>query len=302
MFSATDAAFSGFREGRENFRTLLIWIPILGVLSLAMVVLMIVFAGPGLVALQTQPPATGSDPKAALEALKPIGILYAVIIPCGLLFYGILYAAVNRMMLRPSDRKLAWIAFGADELRQIAVMILLGLLFFLVYLVGAVAVGVLAAVSAAAWGTGMATLIGIVAGCVLLALFVMMAVRLSLASAQTFATGRINIFGSWKLTKGHVWPMLGAYLLAFILAIIAYIAVYAILLLVVIIVGGGFGAASGIFSPDMTSLQTYFTPMVLVYQLLAMIPAPFLMLIMLCPAPSIYRGLVGASGPASTFD
>lgn len=302
MFSATDAAFSGFREGRENFRTLLIWIPILGVLSLTMLVLMIVFAGPGLVALQQQQAASGSDPKAALEALKPLGTLYAVIIPYCLVFYGILYAAVNRMILRPSDRKLAWIAFGADELRQIGLMILMGLLFFAVYLVGVIVVGVLAAAIGAAAGTGVGILVGVIAGLALLGLLVVMSVRLSLASAQTYATGRINLFGSWKLTKGRVLPMLGAYLLALVLAMIAYAAVYAILLLVVITLGGGFAAAGGIFSPDMTSLQTYFTPMTLLYQLLAMIPAPFLMLIMLCPAPSIYRSLVGASGPASTFD
>lgn len=295
MFSATDAAFSGFREGRENFRTLLAWIPILGVLSAAMVVLMIVFAGPGLMAMQQQQPATGSDPKAALEALKPVGALYAVIIPYCLLFYGVLYAAVNRMMLRPSDRRLAWIGFGADELRQMAVMILLGLLYFVVYLVGAIAVGILAAATAAAAGTGVAILVGVIAGCALLALLVTLAVRLSLSSAQTFATGRINLFGSWALTRGHFWPMLGAYLLAAILAVIAYIAVYAILLLVVITVGGGFAAAGGVFAPDMTSLQTYFTPMTLLYQLLAMIPAPFLLLIMVCPAPSIYRSLTAGS-------
>lgn len=302
MFSATDAAFSGFREGREHFRTLLMWIPILGVLSFGMIVLMIIFAGPGLTALQHQAPATGSDPQAAMAALKPLGALYAVIVPYCLVFYGVLYAAVNRMMLRPSDRKLAWISFGADELRQIALMILLGLLFFVVYLAGVIVVAVLAAAVGAAAGSGVAILVGIVGAVVLVGLLVTLSVRLSLSSAQTFATGRINVLGSWKLTKGHFWPMLGAYFLAFVLAMIAYIAVYAILLLVVITVGGGFAAAGGIFSPDMTSLQTYFTPMTLLYQLLAMIPAPFLMLIMLCPAPSIYRSLVGVSGPVSTFD
>ena len=117
-------------------------------------------------------------------------------------------------------------------------------------------------------------------------------------SRRWFATGKINLFGSWALTKGHFWPMLGAYLLAFILAIIAYMAVFAILMLVMVAVGGGFSAMGAIISPDMSSLKAFFTPTMLIYELIAAVPAPFLLLIMLCPATDIYRSLTGGSPAA----
>lgn len=301
MFSATDAAFSGFRAGREHFRTLLVWIPILGVISLAMVVAMVVFGGPSIMAMQNLTPQAQSDPKATLEMLKPLGSLYAVLIPISLLYYGVLYSAVNRLILRPSDRRMAYFAFGADEIRQIILMVLTGLFYFAVYLVGVIVIAVLAGVVSAAGGNAVGVTVAILAGLALLVGFIVLGVRLSLASAQTFATGKINVFGSWALTKGHFWPMLGAYLLATILALIAYAAVYALLMLGMVIIGGGFGAMGQVFSPDLTSLQTYFTPGVVIYQLLAMIPAPFLLLIFFCPAPSIYRSIVGDKAQAETF-
>jgi hypothetical protein len=293
MFSASDAAFSGFRAGREHFRTLLAWIPILGAISLAMVVAMVVFGGPALMAMQHVTPQTQSDPRATLELLKPLGSLYAVLIPLSLLYYGILYSAVNRLMLRPSDRRMAYFGFGADEFRQVVLMVLTGLFYFAVYLVGVIVIAVVTTIVSTVGGNTVGIAVAILAALALLVVFVVLGVRLSLASAQTFVTGRINIFGSWALTKGHFWPMLGAYLLAAILALIAYAAVYALLMLGTVIIGGGFGAMSAIFSPDMSSLQAYFTPAVVIYQVLAMIPAPFLLLIFFCPAPSIYRSIVG---------
>lgn len=290
MFSASDVAFSGFRAGREHFRTLLLWIPVLGLISFGMMAAMIAFSGPDLIAIQAAEPGDTSDPKAAMALFAPLAGLYAVLIPASLLYYSILYAAVNRMMLKPGDKGLAYFGLGADEFRQFVVILLLTLSYFGVYLLGVVGVVILAGLASMV-NTGVAIAVGVLGGLGVLALLIVVAVRWSLANVQTFATGRVNLYGSWALTKGHFWPMLGAYLLATILAVIAYAAVYAILMLVLVLVGGGFGAMGSVFAPDMSSLQAYFTPPMLIYMVLAMVPAPFLTLIMFCPAPEIYRAL-----------
>lgn len=299
MISATDAAFSGFRAGREHFRTLLLWIPILALVSVAMAAVMVTFGGPALMQVQAMGAQAETDPRAALEAMKPLGTFYLVLLPVMLLYYGFLYAAVNRMILRPGDNRMAYFGAGADEVRQVILMLAQGLVYLGVYLGGVIAVVVLAgALSAVNVGLGVAA--GFLGALALIALLV--AVRLSLASAQTFAERRINVFGSWTLTRGHFWPMLGAYLLSVILAMIAYAAVFAILALIMVIIGGGFSAMGAIVSPDMSSLQAYFTPTFIIYELLAAIPAPFLLLIFTCPAPEIYRQLAGAKGQAAAFE
>lgn len=297
MFSASQAAFSGFRTGREHFRTLLAWIPVLALVSFALTAVMIGLAGPSLGALAALGPDAESDPQAVFELMKPMGLMYLVLLPLALVYYAVLYSAVNRMMLRPSDKAFAYFRLGADEFRQLGVMILMTLVHIAAYIVGLIAVVLLVA-GAAVINKGLAPLAGIIGGLALCGFLIVLAVRLSLASAQTFATGKINLFGSWTLTKGRFWPMLGAYFLALILTVIAYLAVYAILMLLVVAVGGGFGAMGAIASPDMTSLSTFFTPTMLIYELLAAFPAPFLLLIMMCPAPDIYRSLTGGGAAA----
>lgn len=297
MFSASEVAFSGFRAGREHFRTVLVWIPILAIISFVMSAGMISMAGPSLTQMTTMSATAESDPQAVLAAMKPLMQMYAVLLPLVLLYYGVLYGAVNRMMLRPSDKRMAYFALGADELRQIALMILTFLVFLGVYIAGVIGVVALVAVAAMV-GKAFAPLAGIVSGLVLFGFMIVLLVRLSLASAQTFATRKINVFGSWALTRGKFWPMLGAYILAFILMVITYAAVFAILMLVMVLIGGGFSAMGTIFSPDFTSLKTFFTPTFLIYELVAAIPAPFLLLIMMCPAPEIYRSLTGGGAPA----
>lgn len=301
MFSASDAAFSRFRAGREHFRTLLAWIPILAVMSLVMPVIMIVLAGPSLAAFASAGASAETDPQATLALLAPMLKMYAVLLPYMLIYYALLYSAVNRLMLRPSERGLAYFAFGADEFRQLGLMILLFLLFFAIYVVAVVVMTIVVGLVTAAVPrlAPLGVAVGVIAA---LALMFTISVRLSLASAQTFATRKINLFGSWRLTRGHFWSMVGAYLLSIILTIIVFAAVFAILALVMFMLGGGFKAISDIMGADMSSLQAYFTPTMLIYQIGLAIFSPFIMLIMSCPAPEIYRSLVGAGGPASTFD
>jgi hypothetical protein len=139
-------------------------------------------------------------------------------IPAILLFAAVMAAAVYRAVLRPQERGFAYLRLGADELRQLAVLLLLGVagavifapLFIALFMgIGAASVngdpGLIAAVIAAVP--------------ILICLYVFLLVRFSLAQAATFAERRIVILGSWRLTAGRFWPFVGMYLLVWIFAL-----------------------------------------------------------------------------------
>jgi hypothetical protein len=130
-------------------------------------------------------------------------------------------------------------------------------------------------------------------------------VRLSLASPLTFASGRIQVFGSWAMTRGRFWPLFGTYLIAFALGLVVTALTRIIAVLAVAILGGGGQQAitsALVFSPN--SVADLLTPSALAYLVIASIGAALSAPITICPPAAIYVALTGGA-PASvsrTFD
>ncbi len=294
MISATDAAFSGFRAGREHPRAALVWMVVFGLTSLAMFLVVLTKLWPVLMDMVALGPGAQPSEAQAIEFSRRIWAAAAPIIVPSILLNALQSAAVNRMMLRPQDSAFGYIRLSMDEVRQLAVVLLLTLVSVGLNLLGNIVPGLLGTIGGAispALGGALAF-----AGFVLVTCFmVVVTVRLSLARAQTFATGRITVFGSWRLTSGRFWPMFGAYFLAFVLAAIVWVAVLAIAMLAAVLLGDGFGAAQ---APDPSSLASFLTPGMIIFLAFAVIASPFLSMILLCPAPEIYRQLTAGRMPA----
>jgi len=291
MIATTDAAFIGFRIARERPMVLVHWAAFYLLFTLATLLIMVPMAGPALMQLQELDQAN-PDPTESLALIGRMAPAFLILLPLSLLYYGVIYAAVSRAVLDPADSRLGYLRFGAQELRQALLMLLLGLVMFVAYLgliiVGAIIVALTALGGAAFIGFGVALMVLVV-----MSGLVFLMVKFSLASPLTYATGKVNLFGSWKLTNGRFWPMLGAYLLATILMIIVYLLTAGIFFTVVAVVGG-FEAATKMMSPDLSSFASALAPVSLAYFAVTAVVTAMTTMIWVGPTAEIYRQLKAA--------
>ena len=126
-----------------------------------------------------------------------------------------------------------------------------------------------------------------------LAALIYVAVRLSLAPALTFESRRINLLGSWALTRGRFWPLLGAYVLTVALVAMVWIlSQLVVLALGVVLSGGDMQAAT--LQPDMSSLRAYFTPYRMIQTVLSAGVSALVWPVLFTPPVAIYRSLAPA--------
>jgi hypothetical protein len=301
-FSATDVAFSGFRFVRERPRTVAIWSGIQLVLSLVVGGALIAVMGPALGQIQGFSRQQPADPAAAMAVLSVVAPMLALALPIGLVFYGMIYATIDRAVLRPGEDAMGYIRFGGDELRQMLLVLLWFVLLVCAYF-GAVLVVLIPSVILTVIAKPLG-LLGILIGIAVFCAWIYGLVRLSLSSAMTFDRKRIEVFGSWALTKGQFWNMLGAYLLVVVLAIVVSILV-GIISAAVAAVLGGIGGLTAMFTRNVTSVADYFAPARLAITVIQAIAAPLYWALFLMPPAEIYRHLSGGADPAldpSTFD
>jgi len=293
QFSATDAALSGFRLVREHLKTVGIWAVLMTIASLIVSVLTIKLAGPQMAAMMELSAEPNSDPQATLKAMEGMGPLFLFSALYSLVIYSILLAGVNRLVLRPHDSASAYLRIGAAELRQAAVLILVNLILLAAYFGLVIVAGIGIGIAVAVGGSAAGVLLGLLLGLAVLAAMIFLAVRLSFASALTFDTGKVSIRDSWSLAKGRFWPLLGSYFVALVLAIV----VYALLLVIIAVIGatfgGGISAMADAFNPDMSSLESFFTPAGIVRTLFSGMLSILVLLIVFAPAPTIYAQLKG---------
>ncbi len=294
-FSASDAAFSGFRLVRENLKTVAIWAAVMTVLSIISNVLAIQFFGARLEAfLSYMSDNSSPDPDEFVRLASALSPLMLWSLPYSLILNGVIFAALNRLVLRHHDDRFAFLRLGAAELRQAAVWLLVSLVLMCVLFVGSALSGFMSALGGAP-GAFLALLAFVVSCCAV----VYLAVRLSFASSVTFDTGKVTLFGSLPRTKGIFWPLLGAYLLAGVMSVIVILLIWTIVSAIGLIASGDFAATGRMMRADTSSLQAYFTPAGVVQALFSGLITVLTTLIVFGPAPTIYRELKDREGGAS---
>jgi len=264
--SVVDAAFTGLRVVRRNPGAVIAW-AILHLLSVVFITWLLVVKFHDIAAqLQAMPPMPSHPDPAAAQArmlqLMPlihrILPIYAYLIPFGLVVGAIYISAMNRAVLRPRDSGLGFLRLGLDEIRQLILMVafLVVQLVAEIVLVGlALAAGFLAKMVLHAAAPSASAHLPVIVGAIVFCLGVILfEVKMSLASAQTFATRQINVFGSWGLTNGQLLPMVATYVLTFIIYIVVAI-VLALIMAGIGMLTAGLGGMGQVGAAHMASFH-----------------------------------------------
>jgi hypothetical protein len=294
-FSASEAAFTGFRVVAHRPWLVLVWALLQFAFALAITSFVTLTAGPAYERLN-EIAASGQAPPVdemsqLMQQLAPTSL---AVVAAGLVYYAIFYAAMSRAVLRPDESRFGYLRLGADELRQLGLLALLLLVAFAIYVaafvVGVLIGGVFALVASPEGAPALSILMAILVGGPLL---LVAAVRLSLSPAITFASARtVSLADSWRLTRGRFWPMIGTYLVATALNLVVLVCTFTIALAASALVGG-FGALGDAVRPSSGTLADAVKPASLVYLVVLSIGEALRAPVLMTPPTYIYAALTG---------
>lgn len=225
-FSATDAAFEGFRLVRRNPLALVAWTLLYAVVTLTALFSFSTMIGP-LEAWAVQAEALDGVDNPSLDqvmdmmvGLGAIMVQVSWLLPISIIVGAMLAAAVARGVLKPSGDVFGYLRLGMDEFRVLVVTFVLGLVMSLGTVAALVAFGVLIGATKAAGGGGLAAIVGVLVFLAVVCFIVWLSVRLSLAVPITVAEKRFAFFDSFRVTKGRFWSLLGMAVLALVMVLL----------------------------------------------------------------------------------
>jgi hypothetical protein len=292
-FSIQDVAFTGFAVVRQHPKALLAWWLYALAFSLTVSLVLMGLGGADLTRFIAISGQGTVDPALIMGLMPRLLPAYFSVMVIAVAAQAILSAAMIRAVLRPHDDRFGYLRLGTDELRQLGLLLLTVLVFAAVYIAVVFVVGLLVTLARAGANV---LLVVLLLSVVVVILF--LAVRLSLAPALTFDHRRINLFGSWTLTRGRFWPLFGAYLLALTLAVVVSLLGYMLIFAVSAILNSGGPSTLGGRS---MSLETLLSPVRLVETVLNAGLSALSWPVLFAPAAAIYRAFSLASTAGDAF-
>lgn len=172
--------------------------------------------------------ATGGAPSVTPFHAGVYGGIFLIEI-VALLMMLVIFAAAFRAVVRPEAGAFGYLRFGMDELRLIAIAIMLGIAFFVLTIVLTLVLGIVIAIVGVATGPGAAMIfVGGLLYCAVFAALVYFQVRLSLLGALSVKRRTIAFPEAWHLTNGKFWTLFGAYFVIALVWVALMIAVIAV--------------------------------------------------------------------------
>ena len=306
-FSATEAAFEGFRLVRRKPLALVAWALLYAVVSLASLFAVSTAMGPlarvteMAEALEGVTDPARADVMALFQAMGEVLLALGWLFPVSIVVAAMLAAAVARGVLTPRAGGFGYLKLGMDEVRVVVVTVVLSVLWIVLLMALIFLVGIAAGIAQAS-GSGAAVLVAVAIGLAGVLLSIWLAVRLSLAVPITVARKKIAIFDSFSVTKGRFWPLLGMIILTAVMVII--IGVLSTIITLPLGMMSGLGSWSmGSDATDLAAMQARFdltNPWVIGSALVEAIVYALTVGVMYAPFAAAYRDITGFGVEAPT--
>ncbi|PHS28000.1 MAG: hypothetical protein COA84_03105 [Robiginitomaculum sp.] len=264
-FSADKAAFFVF-EKREDPRAWrrLGWVYVF-VRFVLLALLMVAMAPFILKSLPDLMALTPESTEFSLKIQSLSNVIQAASMVVGLFFLPVfisIYTALLRWMIHgPKTGKRIGLRFGEQELQVLVVMIAVTLVVVLGVLLSMIPLGILIAVTVALsksdGGSTLALMATIGYGVFWLGGIIWFSVRLSPAAALTVKRGKIQVFETFAVSKGHFWGLFLAFVVQFFIILAMSIGLMFLALLVSLPFLGVGVAMFGWQEPDMANVNAY---------------------------------------------
>lgn len=201
---AGDIISQSFAFVRDHAKSVVVWSAVYLGLTVAMQLAMVSLMGPQFGADQLRTGAIG---------LGQFFLVFSLIMIAMIVVVTAIQAAIFRAALHPEKRELSYFRFGGDELRLFGLLLILGILFFIGFVIAEIAfVAVLAGIFAIGGAMrALGVLLAVLGGFGLFAIAIFFVVRLASAGPLTILRKRITIGEAWRLTRGHFWTLFGSY-------------------------------------------------------------------------------------------
>ena len=264
-FSADKAAFFVF-ENREDPRAWrrLGWVYVF-VRFVLLALLMVAMAPFIMKSLPDLMALTPESTEFNLKIQSFSNVMQAASLVAGLFFLPVfisIYTALLRWMIHgPATGKRIGLRFGEQELQVLVVMIAVALVVVLGVLLSMIPLGILIAVTVAMsksdGGSAIALFATIGYGVFWLGGIIWFSVRLSPAAALTVKRGKIQVFETFAVSKGHFWGLFLAFVVQFFIILAMSIGLLFLALLVSLPFLGIGVAMFGWQEPDMANVNAY---------------------------------------------
>jgi len=263
-FSADKAAFFVFdkRDGKGTLRALgIVYVVVRLVLLAGVFAIMapfIIRALPGLLEASPQSTEFNLQIQSLGNTLQAIGLLSSLVF---LPIFISIYTALLRWMIKGEyGGKWFGLRFGEPELQVLVSMIAIAVVLFFGILFSLLPLGILiglVAVMQKSGNAGWFVMMSIAYGTIWLGGIIWFSVRLAPAPALTFQRGKIQVFETLAVSKGHFWGLFFAYVLQFFVLLAMSIGLLFFSLLVSLPFLGIGVAMFGWQEPDMANVGTY---------------------------------------------